>query len=203
MDALFHKLTVTLFVMMVLIRIYYWGYAAAHTAGKSVGNEGKYLFWVRMLIAVPGFALVFVFIYAPVALPWRALEVPVVARWLGVPLGALSLALLAWVHVHLGRNFSTTLHIREDHTLVTSGPYRWVRHPMYTAFILFATSFFLMSGEPVISAIFAVSFAIVMIVRTPREEKQLLATFGEQYRQYVGQTGRYLPRLKSADTGRT
>lgn len=190
---------------MVLIRIYYWGYAAAHAGSKSVRNEGKYLFWVRMLIALPGFALVFVYIYAPAALPWRMLELPLVARWFGVPVGALSLALLAWVHAHLGRNFSTTLHIREDHTLVTSGPYRWVRHPMYTAFLLFATSFFLMSGEPVISAIFAVSFAIVMIVRTPREEEQLLAMFGGRYQRYMDQTGRYWPRarLRSASNLRS
>jgi protein-S-isoprenylcysteine O-methyltransferase Ste14 len=142
--------------------------------------------------------LVLVFIYAPAALPWAPVEIPLTLRWLGVPIGVLSLGLLAWVHRHLGRNFSTTLHIRDDHSLVTSGPYRWVRHPMYTAFILFATSFFLLSGDPVLAAIFAVSFAIVIIVRTPREERQLLDAFGEQYREYMLRTGRYLPRFNAS-----
>ena len=64
------------------------------------------------------------------------------------------------------------------------------------AFILWATSFFLLSGEPVLTGLFMLSFLIVIIVRTPREEAQLLSTFGDEYRKYMRRTGRFLPRMK-------
>src|SRR5687767_11404291 len=143
-----HQLAVTLIVFMVIIRVYYWGVANAVAGQKSVREEGRLLLMVRMLLALPAFILMTTFMYAPDALPWDRIELPGSAVIVGAVLGVISLLFLSWVHRHLGRNFSTTLHIRDDHSLVTTGPYRFVRHPMYLAFILWATSFFLLSGEP-------------------------------------------------------
>jgi protein-S-isoprenylcysteine O-methyltransferase Ste14 len=194
-----HQLTVTLVVFMVIIRVYYWGVANAAAGRDSVRNEGAPLFLARMLVALPAFVLLITFLYTPDALPWSKVELPEWAVFAGAALGVVSLLLLSWVHRHLGRNFSTTLHIREDHTLITTGPYRYVRHPMYAAFILWATSFFLLSGEPVLTGFFMISFLIVMIVRTPREEAQLVSVFGNEYREYIRRTGRFLPRLKPSN----
>jgi len=72
---------------------------------------------------------------------------PAWSRWLGVALGIVSLQLFGWTHHALGRNWSTRLVIKEGHSLVTSGPYRWVRHPMYTAIFGSWLAIFLLSAN--------------------------------------------------------
>lgn len=60
------------------------------------------------------------------------------SQWFGVGLGAAGLILVVWVHHTLRRHWSTNLLLKEEHTLVTGGPYRWARHPMYTALLDFS-----------------------------------------------------------------
>lgn len=93
----------------------------------------------------------------------------------------------------LGRNVSPTVMTHEDHQLVTSGPYRWIRNPLYVAGAsifgglgLVAASGFLMAGA-------AAALALVWL-RLPREEAELEARFGQAYRDYRERTGRFLPR---------
>jgi protein-S-isoprenylcysteine O-methyltransferase Ste14 len=68
----------------------------------------------------------------PDLIAWAQISLPVWSRWIGVTLGIGALSLLAWADRELGKNFSMTLRIREDHTLITTGPYRWIRHPIYS-----------------------------------------------------------------------
>src|SRR5207244_2384452 len=113
----------------------------------------------------------------------------------GTGLVVLGLLLLVWVHRALACNFSTTLRIRPDHTLVTSGPYHWVRHPMYTVFCLVFVGICLQTANGLLGGLGLSAIGIIMIVRTPLEEAQLVEKFGEEYRHYMQRTGRYLPRL--------
>jgi len=83
---------------------------------------------------------------------------------------------------------------RKHHTLVVTGPYRWVRHPFYccAAFLVLATT--LISAN----ALFLVTGGLVIVLlglRTRIEERHLLMRFGEDYRQYMARTGRFFPRL--------
>ncbi len=79
-------------------------------------------------------AVFFAYLLFPHLMGWANLEMFSVLRWLGAVLGFIALALFVWVHRHLGSNFSSNLMIKDRHVLVTAGPYRWIRHPMYTAF---------------------------------------------------------------------
>ncbi|MDQ3115717.1 MAG: isoprenylcysteine carboxylmethyltransferase family protein [Verrucomicrobiota bacterium] len=125
---------------------------------------------------------------------WSSLPLPAGLRWTGVALCVLAVALLTWTLRGLGTNLTDTVVTRREHTLVTHGPYRRVRHPFYDSMGLFilaasliaANWFLLLSGSVVF---------FLIVVRTRREEENLLARFGEAYRAYMKKTGRFLPRI--------
>jgi protein-S-isoprenylcysteine O-methyltransferase Ste14 len=84
--------------------------------------------------------------------------------------------------------------IRQQHTLITNGPYRWVRHPFYTVTSLTFAGFVLLTATW--SAALALAlFWLYLWRRTPLEEAKLVERFGDEYRAYMARTGRFLPRL--------
>lgn len=132
----------------------------------------------------------------PAALAWADMHLPHALRWSGAPLAFIGLLLLASALHVLGRNFSTSVVIREDQTLVTRGPYRWMRHPVYTAFVCIWLGFLLLTDNWFAGGTGLAAFAIIMAVRVPREERLLLERFGADYEAYRRKTGRFLPRFR-------
>ncbi|QUR68387.1 protein-S-isoprenylcysteine O-methyltransferase [Mycobacterium spongiae] len=113
----------------------------------------------------------------------------------GVALAAAGLWLFGWSHRDLGQQWSVTLQIGEHHQLITKGVYGRVRHPMYAALWLLAISQPLLfqnwiAGPPVIAG-----FGLLYVLRVPREEAMMRATFGDAYAAYCARTGRVVPRL--------
>lgn len=141
------------------------------------------------------FALLTAYLFNPRVLAWADFPLPYSLRWAGAFLSVVALILAAWVHRELGLNFSPYLRIRGQHRLVTTGPYRYVRHPMYTVFFLIFLGYLLLTANWFVGGIGIVTLIVVMIVRTPKEERMLLERFGEEYRAYMARTGRYLPKL--------
>lgn len=133
--------------------------------------------------------------FYPRILSWAEIDLPLWMQWSCVVLGIASIPLLWWVQHALGSNFSTLLHIRQAHTLVTKGPYRWVRHPMYTALYMNLIAVFLLIENWFIGGFFLVALTLIVATRLKREEQVMLDKFGDQYRLYMEQTGRFLPRL--------
>ena len=129
----------------------------------------------------------------PSSMAWASMPVPVWARWSGVGLGFLAGALWIWTFQALGPNLTDTVVTRRVHTLVTNGPYRWVRHPLYTATALLVVGNSLAAANWFLLAAGTVVFT-TMIIRTKREEAFLVARFGDSYREYMARTGRFLPR---------
>ena len=105
-----------------------------------------------------------------------------------------ALSLLLWVHQTLSTNFSGNLEIREHHTLVTTGPYQWIRHPMYTAIVLWASGLVLITANWVV-ALLPFAFALFFTLRAPTEERMMLEAFGDTYQDYMKRTGRFTPRV--------
>lgn len=133
------------------------------------------------------------FLIDPASMAWSSVPLPTWARWCGVALAGSAAALLIWTFHSLGPNLTDTVVTRRVHTLVTNGPYRWVRHPLYTstAFMVLGNS--LTAANWFLLAAGALVFAM-MVVRTKREEAFLVARFGDSYREYMARTGRFLPR---------
>jgi protein-S-isoprenylcysteine O-methyltransferase Ste14 len=136
-----------------------------------------------------------IYVLVPRWIGWADLGWPAAVRWSGLALGLAIHALFVWAHEALGRNFSGLLQIREDHRLVTHGPYRWIRHPIYTYALLLAVSVFLLSGNWFVGALWIGSGLVVFALRIPEEEAELIEAFGDEYLAYRARTGRLLPRL--------
>ncbi len=105
--------------------------------------------------------------------------VPALA-WLGVATGLFSLWLFWRTHKELGRNWSVSLEVRDKHELITGGVYRYVRHPMYSAFFLWAVAQFLLLPNWVAGLSGIVGFGTLYLFRVGREEKLMLDAFGEE-----------------------
>jgi protein-S-isoprenylcysteine O-methyltransferase Ste14 len=178
------------------IRAYY--FRKAKTLGGEVElieGDRHPLTVLRKLIALPILLGLFAYVFFPGYLNFAGLALPLWARWLGVGLGLLSLPLIWWVQWALDLNFETHLHLRAEHTLVKHGPYQWVRHPMYTVLFINLLAVFLLSANWLIGGLFLGSFTAIVIMRIDNEEAAMLEKFGEEYRAYMRQTGRFLPKL--------
>ena len=131
---------------------------------------------------------------APSSMVWSSVHLPEWSRWAGVGLGVVAGVLLLWTLQSLGKNLTDTVVTRRDHTLVTSGPYRWVRHPFYDAAALCTVANSLVAANWFVLLTGGLAVALLM-ARTRTEEEKLLARFGESYRIYTERTGRFLPRI--------
>lgn len=117
-------------------------------------------------------------------------------RWsAGVTLFALYFALFVASHIELGKHWSGLVEIHEDHTLVTSGPYRLMRHPMYTAFFLWCLVTFTLTCNWLISGIYALAVFWMVASRVSAEEEMMIERFGNAYCEYRDRTGRFVPRI--------
>ncbi len=111
----------------------------------------------------------------------------------GTLLMLLSLWLFHKSHKDLGRNWSVSLEIREDHSLVTGGVYRTIRHPMYTSIFLMAIGQFLLLSNWIAGPAMFVAFTLMFISRLRTEEQMMLDLFGDNYEAYRQNSKRLIP----------
>ncbi len=184
-EGLFRLLQGLIFVGFVFHRTYYnRKYPPDTDATVEAQPEGG-LARVANLLALPAFVGLALYLFSF----W--------ARWAGVLVAALGFALLEWSHRALGRNWSDHPRITESQTLVTSGPYRWIRHPIYTAFLLILGSPLLISANGFIGGLWITLTALDVRGRIRFEEERMQARFGEAYESYLSETGLHLPRFWS------
>lgn len=114
--------------------------------------------------------------------------------WVGLLVEAGFLALFYASHKQLGKNWSVTLEIRDEHQLVTDGLYRYVRHPMYSSFWLWAIAQFFLLPNWAAGLSGLIGVAILYFFRVGKEEAMMRRRFGDAYDQYSARTGRIVPR---------
>ena len=208
MSATFHLGFVLVFLSFTAIRAYYHK-KAGQSRGPSEYKEGRLHTALRLIVGIPFMLSLLVYMLRPEWFAWAALSLPVSclacrqagegAQWLGLILGISSLPLILWVQAALGSNFSTTLLVRQEHTLVTQGPYRWVRHPMYTVLFVHLVALLLLSANWFIGGVPLLAFALIVATRLNNEERAMAEKFGPVYQDYMRRTGRFLPRMKAID----
>lgn len=116
--------------------------------------------------------------------------------WAGLAVFVAALALFRATHKALGRNWSVTLAVRQEHALVTTGVYRFVRHPMYTAFWMWAIAQALTLQNWAAGLAGLVGFGMLYAFRVGREEALMRATFGTAWDAYAARTPRVVPFLR-------
>ncbi|NNF28882.1 MAG: isoprenylcysteine carboxylmethyltransferase family protein [Gemmatimonadetes bacterium] len=150
----------------------------------------------RLALALPLFGGVIAYLLSPGSMAWASIGLSPTLRWLGVVLGILCVPAVYWVLKTIGPNISETVLTKERHQLVTSGPYRWVRHPLYLVGICLFLSVGLMAANAFILLWTLLTLIAVRWVVVPREESALVAKFGDEYAAYRAKTGPLLPALR-------
>lgn len=157
-------------------------------------QEGRFILFTLRPVGVAAMLGLLAFTINPSWMAWSSVRLSAWLRWTGAGFGVAAAGLLIWTVRNLGPNLTDTVVTRREHTLVTTGPYRWVRHPFYDAAGLAILASSLITANWFVSMTGGVAF-ILMIVRTETEEKHLLARFGDSYRAYMERTGRFVPRI--------
>jgi len=157
-------------------------------------QEGVFILVGLRLVALVDVIALATYLLNPPNLAFSALSLPDWLRWAGVGVGCLALCLLSWTLRTLGKNLTDTVVTRKQHTLVITGPYRWVRHPFYICAALLTLAVSLISSN----AFFLIAGGVISVLlglRTRVEEANLLSRFGEDYQKYMDRTGRFFPRF--------
>jgi protein-S-isoprenylcysteine O-methyltransferase Ste14 len=167
--------------------IVYWAVSAIGVKKNIKGNAWARSFGTRILAVI-----VIIFILQATSLG-QLLDVQFGfgMQVAGIILCATGVAFAIWARRHLGRDWSGTPSIKEGHELVTSGPYRSVRHPIYTGMILALFGSGLVNGVLWI-IIFAI-FMVVFLMRIPIEEGYMIQLFPDQYPEYKKRTKALIP----------
>lgn len=151
------------------------------------------------LIKIGGLLLWFsplVYLINPKWMIWSKIGLPESIRWVGVVIGIFCIFGVYWLFTSIGNSITPTSATRKEHKLITSGIYRYIRHPLYTIGSSIFITFGMMADNWFIALLGILAF-IGMAARTPKEEANLIEKFGSEYIEYMKHTGRFLPNLWS------
>ena len=204
--GLFFRLSfLALWALIAVVRGYYGRKTKTHStiagvkekletaiAEEDMGTGFKIF---TAIISVIGFAGLILYLLSPPWWTWTIIPLGEWIQWSGIAIALVPIFFLIWVHRHLDRQWSIALELREDHQLITSGPYRYVRHPMYLGIFVYTMGLMMVSLDVLVVLFFA--FTIwVNYRRIPREEQMLIQEFGDEYIEYIKRSGRLLPQLR-------
>lgn len=190
----FRIATTAIFGLSIAVAGYHRVRAARSREAISRRAEGMALFLAIRGCGVLLMLVTVAYLVRPASMQWASWPLPDWLRWCGVLIGVPTIWLLYSTLSTLGGNLTDTVVTRANHTLVTTGPYRWVRHPYYVVLLLLVFATFLLTANWLIGAV-GLSVFWLLAVRTHIEEQKLIERFGEEYRRYMARTGRFLPRL--------
>jgi len=193
-ETLLRLLIIGIYAVFAAVRIKYRIPAAKRERNKY--EPSRFALGMLSVGIVAYFVTLILYIlYIPIILTFTILF-PSIIRWIGVLVAAIFVPILYWTHSTLDKQFSADLSIKKDHDLIEVGPYRKVRHPMYTVFIVFTIAIALITSN-----LLCVVFSLIISISFPSiaksEELMLIDAFGDKYRSYMTRTGRFFPPLRS------
>jgi protein-S-isoprenylcysteine O-methyltransferase Ste14 len=161
-------------------------------AVKREGGRGFFIFRVAAFfflvtflgMYIAGMAWIDVFLF----------RLPGWLRWKGFALGILSVAFMTWTQVTLDTQWSAQLQLREDHHLITTGPYARIRHPLYTSTFGWGAALSMLTANWIFVAVSALAIT-GLVWRAPKEEQMMIEAFGDEYKVYTQRTGRFFPKF--------
>lgn len=151
--------------------------------------------WENVLLRVVGLVLIIAAVHliggARVGRAGSVVQGNLWVGGLGVALCLAGIGFAVWARMHLGRNWGMPMSVKEDAELVTSGPYAWVRHPIYTGVLVAAAGSALVAGPAYL--IIVLPLALYFVYSAKTEERVMLERFAERYRAYMARTKRLIP----------
>jgi protein-S-isoprenylcysteine O-methyltransferase Ste14 len=194
-ETIYRLFFIASFIALMTIRIYYQSKVLRDkrefkfSEGKlsliagSIASLTNIIFGAEYLFSARLFSFAYVLHY------------PDWLRITGVLLLAGGIILLGSAHHHLGMSFHSLVGTKEEHALVKTGPYRRIRHPIYTAYLTSSVGGGLLTSNIVLTFVPFVMYALMAMIRMNQEEEIMHQLFGEEYADYQAQTGRLLPKL--------
>ena len=158
-------------------------------------TEMKVLLWIRGILGLPAYVFIIEWILPKTHFTWAYLAFPVMVNWIGLVLLFFSLYFFWWAFRSIKTEYHGTVGFHEAHSLITTGAYRYIRHPINVSFIPVMVSIFLLTSNWVLGILLISVSTIVCLVRSPFEERQLIKKFGKEYENYMKTTGKYLPKI--------
>ncbi len=193
---------VLLWIMLGIVRGYYGRKTKTHDSLVGIKEKlktadqemGRGVMILTAIITIVGGAGLILYLLSPPWWVWTKLPLGELVQWLGIVMAIPPLFYLIWVHRHLDTQWSIALELQEDHKLITSGPYSRVRHPMYLGIFVYTAGLILIASDLLVFIFFAFSIW-VNYRRIPSEEQMMIEQFGDEYSEYMKQSGRLFPQF--------
>lgn len=195
-DNIFRIILLTGFLILIPIGLYHRLKSQATREKLDRRQEGLFILFTLRPLGLITMAGLIAYMINPAWMVWSSVQLPLWLRWAGVTLGVIAGLLLTWTYRSIGKNITDTVVTRKEHSLVTTGPYRWVRHPFYCSVVLATVANSIVAAN---AYLFVTGSLVVflLVIRTNKEEENLVARFGGEYENYMKRTGRFFPRLGS------
>jgi protein-S-isoprenylcysteine O-methyltransferase Ste14 len=162
--------------------------------------DGSGRSWSFTLMALAAGALL---VLQPILLPWLSLRIN---AWWGALIQLVGLILIVWAlllhtwsRLHLQQFYAERVELQAEHRLVDTGPYRYVRHPLFTAYFLFVSGVLLIN--PALPTLLVAVYAYWDFFGAAKDEEELLGQKLPGYDRYMACTPRFLPRLRHSSKG--
>ena len=194
-ETLFRLLFAISAIFMFAIRIYYQSRIKSTHPGTQERGSRLHLI-PGAIAALVTIVFGFEYIFVPGTFGFAYLiQYPTWLRWVGALMLAIGISLLWSAHHSLGMSFHSLVIQKKDQELVQTGPYKWICHPIYTAYFLNYIGGGLLASNWVLTFIPTLSFGLMVYLRLGEEEAAMIELFGDKYRQYMNRTGRFLPKI--------
>ena len=144
------------------------------------------------LVGIGAMLVPMIYVFTP-WLNYFNMGLPDWARWTGIIGYGFGLILFWRVHITLGKNWSPVLEIRKNHKLIIQGPYKYIRHPMYTQMWIGVVCYWLISSNWIVGIVVFLTWSILYFIRLPEEEKMMIEEFGQEYNNYMRKTKKIIP----------
>lgn len=169
------------------------GNSGSNTKDKEVRKTSARDRLLILLVGAGQIALPLVLLFTPWLNAANYAPLPA-SLWLGAATMIGALWLFWRSHADLGKSWSVTLELNNDHQLVTRGVYRWLRHPMYASFFAMGAAQALLLSNWIAGWAALAAVIALYVIRVPEEEKMMLDYFGDAYRAYMQRTGGIVPK---------
>jgi protein-S-isoprenylcysteine O-methyltransferase Ste14 len=153
------------------------------------------ILFLRMSFALPLLLALLLYVFYPPWLDWSRVALPDWVRWIAVGVAVLCIPLAWWVFRSIGNNISETVLTKRTHQLVSIGPYRWIRHPLYALSMLLLLTLAVMASNWFLALYWLLTVLVFRLIVIPKEEGFLIKAFGDEYLNYRQGTGALLPRV--------
>jgi protein-S-isoprenylcysteine O-methyltransferase Ste14 len=188
--------------LLALIMILYTILLLKYSRGRA-SNEPEYNKAVKkdkiILTLFLSYQIISIFLYFvfPTTISWADVQFNNIVRSSGFLISLFSIAALFYLIGILGNNFSPIINIKTVHELSINGIYSWIRHPIYSTYIVFYIAIFLISSNFVVGFSWFIIYLFFVRYRISKEEELLIYQFGDEYRDYIKNTGCFVPKIKN------